>query len=121
MYIKPPLEERQGTFSSRRLSITGLKASFRSGREAAIAAGPSKHWLKIKNTVESELILLGLERDTEGRPFAHVARETSRGLDYAGMAFMAFSEKLYDVLCERARALAADDCPVKGLRRQRAT
>jgi ATP-dependent DNA ligase len=121
MYIKPPLEERQGTFSSRRLSITGLKASFRSGREAAIAAGPSKHWLKIKNTVESELILLGLERDTEGRPFAHVARENSRGLDYAGMAFRAFSERLYDVLSDHARTMTLRACAITGLRRQRAT
>jgi bifunctional non-homologous end joining protein LigD len=63
-------------------------------------SGPSKHWPKIKNTCESEFILLGLERDAEGRTFAHVARETSRGLDYAGMALMAFSEKRYDVLSE---------------------
>jgi hypothetical protein len=37
------------------------------------------------------------------------------GLDYAGMAFMAFSEKLYDVLSERAQALPAADCPIKGV------
>jgi hypothetical protein len=77
-----------------------LKASCRSEREVAIAAARQSIGPKIKNTCESEFILLGLERDAEGRTFAHVARETSRGLDYAGMALMAFSEKRYDVLSE---------------------
>ena len=31
-------------------------------------SGPSKAWIKTKNVVESEFVLLGLERDTDGRP-----------------------------------------------------
>lgn len=63
-------------------------------------------WLKIKNTVESEFVLLGLERDTEGRPYAHVARERADGLEYAGMAFMTFGERLYTELSQRCEGLA---------------
>jgi hypothetical protein len=53
-------------------------------------------------------VLLGLERDTEGRPFAHVGREEAAGFKYAGMAFM-------------TEALSRPACVVKGLKRPRAT
>src|SRR5436190_18242959 len=40
-------------------------------------SGSCKAWIKTKRVVECEFVLLGLERDTEGRPFAHVGREGS--------------------------------------------
>lgn len=55
--------------------------------------GPSKVWIKTTNVTESEFILLGLERDSEGRPFAHVGTENAHGLAYAGMAFMTFARE----------------------------
>ena len=84
-------------------------------------SGPSKAWIKTKNVVESEFVLLGLERDTEGRPFAHVGREGSTGLEYAGMAFMTFGERIYGELSRKAEELAVPACAVKGLKRPRAT
>lgn len=35
---------------------------------SAYRSGPSKFWLKTKNVVESELILLGTDYDNEGKP-----------------------------------------------------
>ena len=32
-------------------------------------SGPSTAWIKTKNVIERDFVLLGLERDTEGRPF----------------------------------------------------
>ena len=84
-------------------------------------SGPSKTWIKTKNVVESEFVLLGLERDTEGRPFAHVGREGLTGLKYAGVAFMTFGEKIHGELSQKADALSIPACAVKGLKRPRAT
>jgi len=84
-------------------------------------SGPSKAWIKTKNVVESEFVLLGLERDTEGRPFAHVGREGSAGLEFAGMAFMTFGEKVHSELARKVEALSMPACAVKGLKRPRAT
>ena len=69
-------------------------------------SGPSKAWIKAKNVVESDFVLLGLERDTEGRPFAHLGRESSAGFSYAGMAFMTFGEKLHSELSRKAETLS---------------
>jgi hypothetical protein len=35
-------------------------------------SGPSKFWLKTKNVVESELVLLGTDYDNEGKPIAYL-------------------------------------------------
>ena len=37
--------------------------------------GPSKNWLKTKNMVEGEFVLLGTEVDDSGIPWALLARE----------------------------------------------
>jgi hypothetical protein len=61
--------------------------------------------------------LLGLERDTDGRPFAHVGTENENGPAYAGMAFMTFSESVARELAAKARS----SCAVAGLHRPEAT
>src|SRR5262249_11669764 len=84
-------------------------------------SGPSKAWIKTKNVTESEFVLLGLERDTEGRPFAHLACEKQDGFADAGMAFMTFGEKVHGELSRKAGVLSTPACAVKGLKRSRAT
>jgi hypothetical protein len=37
--------------------------------------GPSKNWLKTKNMVEGEFVLLGTEYDNSGMPWALLARD----------------------------------------------
>ena len=51
-------------------------------------SGPSKFWLKTKNVVESELILLGTDYDNEGKPIAYLGKEAGGKLLFAGTAFM---------------------------------
>ena len=47
----------------------------------------SEFWLKTKNVVESELILLGTDYDNEGKPNAYLGREAEGELRFAGIAF----------------------------------
>ena len=47
-------------------------------------SGPSKFWLKTKNVVESELILLGTDYDNEGKPIAYLGREAHGQLGLPG-------------------------------------
>jgi hypothetical protein len=48
--------------------------------------GPSRNWLKTKNIVESEFVLLGTEVDDSGIPWALLAREQNGELEFAGPA-----------------------------------
>ena len=52
-------------------------------------SGPSKFWLKTKNVVESELILLGTDYGNEGKPIAYLGREKEGELQFAGTVFLA--------------------------------
>ena len=51
-------------------------------------SGPSRSWLKIKNMVESEFILLGTERDADGVPWALLATDRDGHLAFAGPAIL---------------------------------
>src|SRR4029434_7009218 len=47
-------------------------------------SGPSRSWLKTKNMVESEFILLGTERDSDGVPWALLASDRDGELKLDG-------------------------------------
>jgi hypothetical protein len=49
---------------------------------ARYKSGPSKLWLKTKNVTESELLLLGVDRDKEGKPIAYLGPEAKGELLY---------------------------------------
>jgi ATP-dependent DNA ligase len=55
----------------------------RTGGKSLYRGGPSRNWLKTKNMVESELILLGTETDDSGIPWALLAREQDGELQFA--------------------------------------
>ena len=46
----------------------GLEGIVSKRVHSSYKSGPSKYWLKTKNVVESEMILLGTDYDNEGRP-----------------------------------------------------
>ena len=50
--------------------------------------GPSRNWLKTKNMVESEFILLGTERDSYGVPGRCWHQIGMAGLSFAGPAIL---------------------------------
>ena len=51
-------------------------------------SGPSRSWLKVKNMVESEFILLGTERDLDGVPWALLVSDRGGRLEFAGRLFL---------------------------------
>jgi len=51
-------------------------------------SGPTREWLKTKAMVESEFVVVGVEPNPGGPPFALLARQTETGLIYAGSAFV---------------------------------
>jgi ATP-dependent DNA ligase len=50
----------------------------------AYRSGPSKFWLKTKNVVESDLVLLGTDYDSEGKPIPYLGKETDGELKFEG-------------------------------------
>jgi ATP-dependent DNA ligase len=46
--------------------------------------GPSRNWLKTKNMVEGDFILLSIERDSDGVPWALLASDRDGQLQFAG-------------------------------------
>jgi bifunctional non-homologous end joining protein LigD len=76
-------------------------------------SGPSKFWLKTKNVVESELILLGTDYDNEGKPIAYLGREEGGEFRFAGTAFLTLSGAARQVLQERLERLSTDKAPMR--------
>jgi hypothetical protein len=71
------------------ITTKGRHVQTRNLRAASLyRGGPSRSWLKTKNIVESEFILLGTERDSDGIPWALLAREHDGELEFAGPAIL---------------------------------
>ncbi len=79
-------------------------------------SGPSKSWLKIKNMVESEFILLGTERDESGVPWALLATEHEGRLAFAGPAIFNPPRADRPAWVERMAELALAKPPLSGLK-----
>ena len=102
--------------SSMRLS-SAWKASSPSGRASLYRGGPSKNWLKTKNMVEGEFVLLGTEVDDSGIPWALLARERDGELQFAGPAIMRAPSNARAEWGEKFAAMAIEKPVLKGLRR----
>jgi ATP-dependent DNA ligase len=77
--------------------------------------GPSRSWLKCKNMVESEFVLLGTERDSDGVPWALLASDRDGRLQFAGPAILNPPQALRAAWRERMAALEVAKPPVRGL------
>src|SRR5688572_3590666 len=75
-------------------------------------SGPFKFWLKTKNVVESELILLGTDYDNEGKPIAYLGKEAAGELKFAVTAFLTLSGAARDELQQRIEKLVTERPPV---------
>jgi bifunctional non-homologous end joining protein LigD len=80
---------------------------------APYRSGPSKLWLKIKNVVESELILLGTDYDNEGKPIAYLGREEGSELRFAGTAFLTLAGEAREKLHDRIARLLTEKAPIR--------
>ena len=79
-------------------------------------SGPSRSWLKTKNMVESEFILVGTDRDSDGVPWALLATDRDGHLVFAGPAILNPPRAVKAAWGERMAALAVAKPPLKGLR-----
>jgi bifunctional non-homologous end joining protein LigD len=75
--------------------------------------GPSRSWLKTKNMIEGEFILLGTEVDDCGIPWALLAREQNGELVFAGPAILRTPSHARAVWADKFAAKPA----LKGLQR----
>jgi bifunctional non-homologous end joining protein LigD len=71
--------EGEGAELFRQACVIGLEGIVSKRALSPYKSGPSKFWLKTKNVVESELILLGTDYDSEGKPIAYLGREAEGG------------------------------------------
>ena len=79
-------------------------------------SGRSRSWLKTKNMVESEFVLLGTDRDADGVPWALLASDRDGRLEFAGPAILNPPQALRAAWRERMAELAVAKPPVRGLR-----
>ena len=79
-------------------------------------SGPSRSWLKTKNMVESEFVLLGTDRDANGIPWALLATDCGGALEFAGPAILNPCQQDRGKWSELMKAQAVAKPPLKGLR-----
>ena len=79
--------------------------------------GRSRNWLKTKNMVESEFLLVGTDIDDSGVPLALLARERNGELEFAGPAILRPPSHARAEWSEKFAKMAIDRPALKGLRR----
>jgi len=104
--------EGSGAALFQKACAMGLEGIVSKRALSAYRSGLSKFWLKTKNVVESELILLGTDYDNEGKPIAYLGKETAGELKFAGTAFLTLSGAARDELQERIEQLVTERPPV---------
>jgi bifunctional non-homologous end joining protein LigD len=97
----------------KRACAMGLEGIVSKRALSAYKGGPSKFWLKTKNVVESELILLGTDYDNEGKPIAYLGREEGNELRFAGTAFVTLSGDARKKLLDRIARLPSTNPPAQ--------
>ena len=80
-------------------------------------SGRSKTWLKSKCFTESDLVIIGTDRDRKtGALRALLANAEGHNLTYAGAAFIGLRGDAWDAFGERLKQLAIKRAPLSGLR-----
>jgi bifunctional non-homologous end joining protein LigD len=105
--------EGDGSELFKRACAIGLEGIVSKRALSPYKSGPSKFWLKTKNVVESELILLGSDYDNEGKPIAYLGREEGGGLRFAGTAFLTLTGEARDRLQDRMARLPTAKAPIR--------
>jgi len=95
----------------------GLEGIVSKRAKSLYHSGPSKNWLKTKNMVESEFILLGTEIDDSGIPWALLAREQDGELEFAGPAILRPPSHVRTEWADKFAAMSIEKPALKGLRR----
>jgi bifunctional non-homologous end joining protein LigD len=94
----------------------GLEGIVSKRMASRYCGGPSRSWLKCKNMVESEFVLLGTDRDANGIPWALLASDREGALEFAGPAILNPPQRERGKWGELMAALAVAKPPLRGLR-----
>ncbi|MGZ8415836.1 MAG: hypothetical protein ACXWVQ_02455 [Methyloceanibacter sp.] len=87
--------------------------------ESRYRSGRSKTWLKSKCFTESQLVIIGTDRDRKtGATRALLAKTDGHTLTYAGAAFIGLRGDAWHALHDRLKRIAIARAPVTGLRMQ---
>src|SRR5262249_18597408 len=78
-------------------------------------SGPSRSWLKTKNMVEGDFILIGTDRDRSGVVRAFQASEENGALRFAGAALLVWPEQGRAELAERIPCLGIRKAHIAGV------
>jgi DNA ligase D-like protein (predicted ligase) len=95
----------------------GLEGIVSKRARSLYRGGRSKNWLKTKNMVEGEFVLLGTEVDDSGIPWALLAREQDGKLEFAGPAILRPPSHARAEWAEKFSAMSAEKPALKSLRR----
>jgi DNA ligase D-like protein (predicted ligase) len=90
----------------------GLEGIVSKRANAPYRSGQSPFWLKIKVAVESELVLLGTDYDSEGKRIAYLGKEEEGQLKLAGTAVMTLSALARYDLDSRIQKLVTERPPI---------
>jgi ATP-dependent DNA ligase len=105
--------EGEGAVLFKQVCAMGLEGIVSKRALSPYKSGPCKFWLKTKNVVESELILLGTDYDNEGKPIAYLGRESGGELRFAGTAFLTLAGEAREMLRDRIARLPSAKAPAE--------
>jgi DNA ligase D-like protein (predicted ligase) len=94
----------------------GLEGIVSKRKASRYKSGRSPAWLKTKCMTESEFVVVGMEPNPGGAPFALLAREENGELIYAGSAFVTLPAKARDKFWNMAEKLKVDRPAVRPLK-----
>jgi bifunctional non-homologous end joining protein LigD len=95
----------------------GLEGIVSKRARSLYRGGPSKNWLKTKNMVEGEFILLGTEIDNSGIPWALLARDQDGELEFAGPAILRPPSRARAEWADKFAAMSIEKPALKGMLR----
>lgn len=95
----------------------GLEGIVSKRARSLYRGGPSKNWLKTKNMIESEFVLLGTEIDDSGFRWALLARYKGGELEFAGPAIFRPPLHAGAEWAEKFAVMAMERPPLKDLKR----
>ena len=101
-----------------RLGLEGIVSKRASSR---YKSGSSTAWLKTKCMTEGEFVVVGMEPNPGGPPFALLARETGKGLAYVGSAFVTLPQPARDRFWRETEKLKIPRPVLKEISRRKAS
>jgi bifunctional non-homologous end joining protein LigD len=102
--------------AAEQLGVEGIVSKRANG---CYESGRSREWFKAKCMVEGEFVVVGVEPNLGGPPFALLARESDQGLAYAGSAFVTLRGEERETFWEATELLKVKAPAVTEIRRSK--